>query len=188
MELKMKQSFGAKFYFGYYAPWLNYTNRCAQLFGQGQDNTPVLDIHEVHFTSDHHSDTISQCISPGKDTYHYNVYSWYLTQPSGVLPTLNDIDVHQKYTNSFITLGPLTNNYIGLFGDGTVSSQAQTRIYFYDVSEYSKSTDGNAVPFQSPRVTYVPVIHNDTPCFYDYVTTSYIYNSGPGTPKIMELG
>lgn len=182
------QSAGAKYYYGLYFPWVNYTTRFAVPFGQGQDNLPYIYFYDVHIDDAHHADHISICTSPGKSSSYKNLYVWYLECADKELPTLNNVTIHQKFANTWIWFGPLTNNYIGLFGDDTSHSQLTTRIFYYDVSEYSKSTDGTAVPFQSPRGTYVPVIHNDTPCFYDYVTDSYIYNSGPGTPKIMELG
>lgn len=60
-----------------------------------------------------------------------------------------------------------------IFGDSTQGTTAGSRIYYACVSDNDLTT----------LKSYIPVLHNSVPCFYDVTSGTYINNSGTGTPS-----
>lgn len=151
----------------------------------------------LHTSDNHRADHIEFYMSKGAaGTFigAHAVVKW-MELPDGVLPDENTyIKRGDDPAVSFTEVdSSVVGTPIGIFSGNTVHSQVSTRIYYVDISKYhqytekiSGTTRGYAI--HESKGSFIPMYHHGEVCFVDPFTNVVLYNSGPGTPRIMELG
>ena len=147
----------------------------------------------AHVTDNHRADHIEFYMSKGNATTGrgaHAIVKW-MEFPDGTLPDASTYikrgdDPSEQFTE---VDSSVVGTSIGIFTGNTVHSQVSTRIYFVDFSKYSYwSSNSISYGLQTPKESYIPMWHSGQACLVDPFTNVVLYNSGPGTPKIMELG
>lgn len=106
-------------------------------------------------------------------TYVYNCTTWDLHAKMGFLG--ESTYRYSKTANFTATNAPLCL-FTAIANDAGSLSYGGVKIYDFKI-------------FQNGRMVryYVPVLHNNQPCFYDLINNTYIYNQGTGTPVYQTL-
>ena len=148
----------------------------------------------VHIAKQHHCDHMAASMYTFLNTKqnvekHLTRFYWLDIPYDNLNSTSTSIEIGTYDNNT------LVDSSICLFGDSRRKAKYPTKIYYADfegmaVESISGLTDANLRirRYNTPGYSYIPVLHNNIACFYDITNRTYIYNTGPGTPKYLELG